>query len=146
MAESLPSSVLESLEARLARGLREDARAVGRAESTARVLLALDPMAGVPMGRLADRIDRDASTVTRFVHRAMKEGLVERRSAVSDRRTRLLVLTPAGRAARADLVRRRAERAAAIREDVRGSTGLGEEEVSWFLAALDRALAPDGGG
>jgi DNA-binding MarR family transcriptional regulator len=137
--------VLDSLEARLARGLRDDARAVGRAESTARVLLALDPLAGTSMGRLAARIDRDASTVTRFVHRAMREGLVERRSAVSDRRTRLLVLTPAGRAVRTDLVRRRSERAAALREEVRGRTGLGEEEVAWFLDALDRALAgPDG--
>jgi DNA-binding MarR family transcriptional regulator len=136
------SSLLESLESRLARGLREDARALGRAESTARVLLALDPVSGISMGRLAERIDRDASTVTRFVHRAIREGLVERRSAAADRRTRLLVLTPSGRAVRAELAALRSERAASVREDVRGRTGLGEEEVTWFLEALDRALAP----
>jgi MarR family transcriptional regulator for hemolysin len=136
------ASILDSLEARLARGLRQDARTVGRAESTARVLLALDPASGTAMGQLAARIDRDASTVTRFVYRATSEGLVERRSAVSDRRTRLLFLTPAGRAARADLVRLRAGRAGEIREAIRSATSLGEEEVEWFLGALDRALGP----
>jgi MarR family transcriptional regulator for hemolysin len=136
----MEATILDALEARLARGLRWDARRVGRAESTARVLLALDPASGTAMGQLATRIDRDASTVTRFVHRATAEGLVERRSAASDRRTRLLFLTPAGRAARADLARLREARADAIREEVRSSTGLGEEEVEWFLGALDRAL------
>jgi DNA-binding MarR family transcriptional regulator len=139
-----PSSapaVLESLEARLARGLRDDAAAVGRAESTARVLLGLDPGAGTPMGRLAARIDRDASTVTRFVHRAMREGLVERRSAAADRRTRLLFLTPSGREARAALLRLRNRRAEVLREEVRTRTGLGEQEVAWFLDALDASLA-----
>jgi DNA-binding MarR family transcriptional regulator len=134
-------NVLDALEARLGQGLREDARGSGRAESTARVLLALDPAAGTPMGRLAGRIARDASTVTRFVERATKDGLVERRSSASDRRRRLLFLTPAGRVARAALQRLRAERIAAVREEVRSRTGLGEQEVDWFLGALDAALA-----
>jgi DNA-binding MarR family transcriptional regulator len=140
--ETAAAPVLESLEARLARGLREDAAAVGRAESTARVLLALDPAAGTPMGRLASRIDRDASTVTRFVQRAMREGLVERRTKAGDRRTRLLVLTASGRETRAALLRLRTRRAEALREEVRARTGLGEQEVAWFLDAVDGALAP----
>ncbi len=133
---------LDVLEMRLGAGLRSDAQAVGRMEATARVLLALAPPEGLTMSEMASRIVRDPSTVTRFVHRAAAEGWVEQRPGTEDRRTRVVHLTEKGRALRARLVGLRDARAAALREGVSTRTGLGAEEVDWFLAAVLSALAP----
>jgi DNA-binding MarR family transcriptional regulator len=142
-ADPRPEALLDLLEVRLLDGLREDAKAVQRMEASARLLLALAPPEGVSMRELARRIRRDPSTVTRFVHRAVVEGLVEQRPGTGDRRTRLLHLTAEGRAQRERLVKRRAARAEALREGVSARTGLGADEVEWFLTAVLEAL---GGG
>jgi DNA-binding MarR family transcriptional regulator len=135
-----PDSLLDAVETHLADGLRRDAALSDRMEATARVLLAVGPQEGVRMRDLAERVARDPSTVTRFVLRATREGLVEQRKGTDDRRERLLHLTAAGRAAREDLLRRRHARTAGISRGVQARTGLGPDEVEWFLRALHAAL------
>jgi DNA-binding MarR family transcriptional regulator len=135
-----PDSILDAIETLLADGLRRDATAVRRMEATARVLLAIGEPEGVRMREIARRTARDPSTVTRFVLRAQAEGLIESRPGTEDRRERRIVLTPAGRAARDDLLRRRAARAAQISRGVQARTGLGADEVDWFLGSLHAAL------
>lgn len=138
---SLPTeTLLDVIETFLADGLRRDAAEAKRPESTARVLLALGPDEAVPMSEVARRTARDPSTITRFVAKAAAEGLVERRAGVDDRRERHLALTPAGRAAREDLLVRRRGTTARLVRGVQARTALGPEEVDWFLAALHAAL------
>lgn len=139
MAET-PDSLLDAIETFIADGLRADAAAVQRAESTARVLLAVGADEAVPMGEVARRTARDPSTVTRFVMKAAAEGLVEQRAGTADRRERLLVLTAAGRAVRDELLRRRRAAAATVIRGVSARTALGAEEVTWFLEALHASL------
>ena len=131
--------LLEDLERLLTAGLAEDARRVGLAESTARVLLVLDEAREVSMSELADRLGRSPSTATRFVDRAAREGLVRREPGL-DRRRRLASLTSGGEAARQRLLALRASRAQALPRLVRRQTGLGPAEVGWFLGALVEAL------
>jgi DNA-binding MarR family transcriptional regulator len=135
-----PDSLLDAIETLLADGLRRDAAAMRRMEATARILLAIGEPEGVRMREIARRTARDPSTVTRFVLRAQAEGLVESRPGTEDRRERRIVLTPAGRAARDDLLRRRSARAAQVSRGVQARTGLGADEVDWFLGALHAAL------
>ena len=135
-----PDSLLDAIETLLADGLRRDAAAMRRMEATARILLAIGEPEGVRMREIARRTARDPSTVTRFVLRAQAEGLVEARPGTEDRRERRIVLTPAGRAARDDLLRRRSARAAQVSRGVQARTGLGADEVDWFLGALHAAL------
>ncbi len=136
----VPDSLLDGIETVLADGMRADAAALGMREATARVLLALGASEGIPMRELAQRSARDPSTVTRFVLRAAADGLVEQRPGVEDRRERLLHLTPAGQAARAALLARRTTRTAGIRLGVQARTGLGPDEVDWFLSQLYASL------
>lgn len=136
----VPDSLLDGIETVLADGMRADAAALGMREATARVLLALGDSGGIPMRELAQRAARDPSTVTRFVLRAAAEGLVEQRPGIEDRRERLLHLTPAGLAARAALLARRTTRTAGIRLGVQARTGLGPDEVDWFLSQLYASL------
>jgi DNA-binding MarR family transcriptional regulator len=136
-----PDSLLDAIETLLADGLRRDAAAIRRMEATARVLLALGEPEGVRMREIARRTARDPSTVTRFILRAQAEGLVEGRPGTEDRRERRILLTPAGRAARDELLRRRLARAATVSRGVQARTGLGADEVEWFLGALHAALA-----
>ncbi len=77
----------------------------------------------------------DASNVTGIVDRLEKRGLVERRVDPYDRRVKLLVVTPAGRALR----RRFEERLLA---GMPGIDALGEEE-SKRLLRLARKMTPD---
>ena len=86
---------------------------------------------------------RDPSTVTRFVDRATEDGLVEQRPGTHDRRERLLFLTPSGRATRDAILGARAARTTRIVAGVAGRTGLGPDEVDWFLSALYAALVSD---
>jgi DNA-binding MarR family transcriptional regulator len=137
-----PPSILDALESVLAVGLRRDARALGRAEATVRVVLSIAPGEAVPMSEVARRVVRDRSTVTRFVQRALREGLVEQTPGAEDRRTRLLSLSPAGGALREEFLRLRTSRSAALKEEIRAKTGLGAEEVEWFLTALLESLGP----
>ena len=130
---------LDDLERLLGLGLRADARRTGVNEATARVLLALEPGEEVPMGEVALRIGREPSTATRFVDRAVAEGLVERLLGL-DRRRRLARLTPAGVTAREALGAVRDLRTRALPRAIQERTGLGEDEVAWFVEALVRAL------
>ena len=67
-----------------------------------------------PMGRIADVLCCDGSTVTWIVDRLEERGLVERRSNPADRRVRLIALTPEGRRVRDELRARFSEPPAAI--------------------------------
>ena len=135
------SRLLDDLERLLCLGLRDDARRTSLTEATARVLLALDPGQDLPMGDVAARLGRSRSTATRFVDRAVAEGLVERRPGL-DRRRRLARLTPAGVTARESLSALRSQRAGALPRAVQDRPGLGEGEVEWFVEAVVRSLVP----
>jgi DNA-binding MarR family transcriptional regulator len=63
-------------------------------------LRSLDPDEPVPMRALAAALHCDSSNVTGLVDGLTAAGLVERREAHYDRRMRLLVVTPRGRAVR----------------------------------------------
>lgn len=138
-----PESLLDAIETCIADGLRRDADALTRREATARILLALGRTEGIAMGELSRRTARDPSTVTRFVERATADGLVELRPGTHDRRERLLFLTPSGRAARDAVFAARSTRTARVVAGVAGRTGLGPDEVDWFLGALYAALVTD---
>ena len=68
----------------------------------------------IPMGRIAEVLRMDGSTVTWIVDRLEERGLVERRGDPGDRRVRLIALTPEGRRVRDELRARFAEPPAAI--------------------------------
>jgi len=53
----------------------------------------------LPLGQLADRLACVKSNITQLVDRLEADGLVARQSAPTDRRTRLAVMTAAGRKA-----------------------------------------------
>lgn len=135
----MSSDALHALEVRLAAGLSQDARAARVPEAVARLLLAVEVDRGVSMTELARRLDRDPSTITRFVDRAVADGLLERRAGTADRRQRMVVPTPRGREVRHVLLTARQKREAQWLEAVQGATGLGEGQVSWFLDALIQA-------
>ena len=137
----MSAGALHRLDQALADGFGVDAQRIGRTEATARVLLAIAPQEGVPMGEMARRLARDPSTATRFVDRVVKEGLVQRGPGEVDRRCRVVALTPEGEALRERLVALRQDRARAIHESVQGRTGLGPGQVDWFLQALVDAVA-----
>jgi DNA-binding MarR family transcriptional regulator len=67
-----------------------------------------------PMGRIADILCCDGSTVTWIVDRLEERGLVERRSDPGDRRVRLVALTQEGRRVRGEMRTRFAEPPPAI--------------------------------
>jgi DNA-binding MarR family transcriptional regulator len=140
MATVVPDSPLDAIETRIVEGLRAAAAAVGRAEATARVLLALGPEGGATMRDVARRIARDPSTVTRFVIRAVRERLVEQRPGTDDRRERRLHLTPLGQSVRSDLLARRLAHTQALKDAVQARTGLSADEVEWFLRVLHGGL------
>ncbi len=131
-----PASLLDAIETRIGRGLREDAEALGLAEATARLLLALPPSSDVTMREVSRVVGRDPSTLTRFVFRARNEGLVEQSRGTEDRRERRLFLTAKGRETREGLLRRRLDRERAVKEAVLANTGLSPDEVDWFLRVL----------
>jgi MarR family transcriptional regulator, organic hydroperoxide resistance regulator len=62
----------------------------------AHALRLLEPEKPMPMSALADRLFCDASNVTGLVDRLEARGLVERGSAVGDRRVKALAITAAG--------------------------------------------------
>jgi DNA-binding MarR family transcriptional regulator len=130
---------LLALEVRLASTLGEAARAARVHEATARILLSLRDEEAVSMGEVATRLARDATTATRFVDRAAAEGYVTRRPG-EDRRIRLVALSTTGRQRRAALLAAFERRAAALAEGVQERTGLGREEMEWFVVALLQAF------
>ena len=86
-----------------------------------------------PMGRIAEVLCCDGSTVTWIVDRLEDRGLVERRSDPRDRRVRLVALTDEGRRVRDILRERYAEPPAAI-------AGLSAKDQRALRDILRRAL------
>jgi MarR family transcriptional regulator, organic hydroperoxide resistance regulator len=78
------------------------------------VLHLIEPERPIPMGRLAETLACDASNVTGLVDRLESRGLVRRRPSASDRRVKVLVLTPTGARLRTLLVDRMTARPAAL--------------------------------
>jgi len=78
-------------------------------EAQCHVLRLLEPGTSVPMRRLAEQLDCDASNVTGIIDRLEARGLVERRSCAHDRRVKELALTRAGAALRVRIVERLGE-------------------------------------
>lgn len=70
------------------------------------VLHLIEPGQSMPMSRLADALSCDASNVTGLVDRLESRGLVQRRPGATDRRVKVLDLTPTGLRLRAGLLRR----------------------------------------
>jgi DNA-binding MarR family transcriptional regulator len=69
---------------------------MGLTPNDSRALASLDLHRGRTMGSLAEEWKSDASTVTWIVDRLEARGLVQRKPHPTDRRARLVVLTPAG--------------------------------------------------
>jgi len=136
----MDAALFDRLEVRLANALRADAKRLDRTEAVTRVLLCLEPGTGITMTEAARRLGRDPSTATRFVDRAVLEGLARRQAGQQDRRRRLVGLTPEGEVARDALLGRRRARAAAVAAEILTETGLGPGQVEWFLEALASAL------
>jgi len=89
--------------------LQRAARAVGRQFDAAfrpldltngqfSLLMALDLGAGAAMGRIAEVLAMDRTTLTAALKPLVRRGLVAVSVAADDRRSRRLALTPAGRA------------------------------------------------
>ena len=77
---------------------------LGLTPNDTRALTSLDQRTGRTLRSLADEWQCDASTATWIVDRLEARGLAERRPHPSDRRARLVVLTPLGAQTRADLM------------------------------------------
>jgi DNA-binding MarR family transcriptional regulator len=129
------------LEVHLGHGLRLDARRLRQTEASARVLLAFEAGEALPMARVAERLGREPSTATRFVDRAEADGLVVRVAAEADHRSRLARLTPKGEDLRAELLGLRTTRGNSLVAAVESRTGLGADQVQWFLQALSEAAS-----
>ena len=86
-----------------------------------------------PMGELAKQLACDSSNVTWITDRLEERGLVERHAAEHDRRVKLLVLTPKGRALRAELEERLSEAPPAI-------AALSPEDQRTLRDVLSRAV------
>ena len=69
---------------------------LGLTPNDSRAMTSLGSKVGRTMGSLAEEWKCDASTATWIVDRLEARGLVERRAHPTDRRVKLVVLTPAG--------------------------------------------------
>jgi DNA-binding MarR family transcriptional regulator len=76
----------------------------GLTPGDAKALGGLEAGEGRPMGALAEEWACDASNATWMVDRLEERGLAERRSSPTDRRVKLVVLTPLGRKTRAAIM------------------------------------------
>jgi DNA-binding MarR family transcriptional regulator len=104
----------------------------GLTPAQVRAVLALDQPA--PMRDLAERLYCDKSNITGIVDGLEDRGLVERTSRPDDRRVKQLVLTEAGRRARADL-------RALLHGEAPGISRLTPQEEHQLRELLRRALA-----
>jgi DNA-binding MarR family transcriptional regulator len=86
-----------------------------------------------PMGRIADNLCCDGSTVTWIVDRLEERGLVERQNHPGDRRVRLVALTDEGR-------RIRNEISAKLSQAPRAIAALAEEDQIALRDILRRAV------
>jgi len=78
----------------------------GLTPNDARALFVLDDTRGRSMSELADEWLCDASNATWIVDRLEERGLAERRTVPTDRRVKLVVLTPKGSRTREEMFRK----------------------------------------
>lgn len=116
------------------RRFEDAATELGLAPPQARALLGLEEP--VPMSALASNMACDASNITAIADRLETRGLVERQVDEADRRVKRLVLTPAGRQLRSELLTRVTETAPAMAE-------LDAGERQTLLALLEKLAGPD---
>src|SRR6202050_2048829 len=72
------------------------AAALGLTPAQVKVLLRLAPGQAIPMRKLAQQLDYDASNLTTLVDRLAQRGALERQADPADRRVKALVLTREG--------------------------------------------------
>jgi len=72
------------------------AAALGLTAAQVKILFRLTPGEAIPMRKLAQQLDYDASNLTTLAERLAQRGAVERRADPADRRVKALVLTPEG--------------------------------------------------
>jgi MarR family transcriptional regulator, organic hydroperoxide resistance regulator len=85
------------------RHMAQSTRTTGLHPGAIKALQSLDPDVPKPMGALADAWGCDASNVTWIVDRLEERGLVERRTSLTDRRVKTVVLTDEGLAMRRNI-------------------------------------------
>jgi DNA-binding MarR family transcriptional regulator len=104
------------------------------------VIWRLEPGTELPMRAIGESLFCDASYVTDLVDRLEERGLIERRSSSSDRRVKLIALTPEGEELR--------ERAMTmLYEPPTEFAVLEPEELEQLAALLGKAVAePDSQG
>ena len=78
----------------------------GLTQNDARAMFVLDGTNGRSMSELADEWLCDASNATWIVDRLEERGLAERRTMPTDRRVKLVVLTPKGSRTREEMFRK----------------------------------------
>ncbi|HWT95951.1 MAG TPA: MarR family transcriptional regulator [Solirubrobacteraceae bacterium] len=105
----------------------------GLAPAQMLALQVLEPEHPCPMSALAQALRCDNSNVTGIVDRLEARGLVERRPGETDRRVKILAVTPAGEALRERLQER-------LREPPEALARLGEEDAQALRDILARAL------
>ena len=97
-------------------------------------LLAFTRHGELPLGKLGDRLQVHATSVTNAVNRLEAQGFVERRSHPTDGRTTLAAITPAGR--------RVVERATVVLNDeVFADIGLSDRECEQLFRLLRKIRA-----
>ncbi len=89
----------------------------------------------LPLGQLADRLSCVKSNVTQLADRLEADGFINRAPDPTDRRTRLAVLTTAGRRACDEGLRLRDR----VGRDLFGE--LSEDEIQQFAAMIDKIVA-----
>lgn len=113
----------------------------GLTPNDAKALVALDETDGRTMSDLADLWVCDASNATWIVDRLEERGLAERRNVPTDRRVKLVVLTPLGAATRDRVMR-------AMYEPPPELLALRREDLEALRDAVTRlrAITPSGAG
>lgn len=103
---------------RVGRAYREKLEAVGLTQQQFFLLIALYEQDGLSITALADKVALEKPTLTGLLDRMGRDGLVERTTAVGDRRAFRIILTA---------------RAEALRPEL---TAIYEQTNSWFLSRL----------
>ena len=108
----------------------QKARQFGMTRAQWAVLLKLERYEGLNQSDLAEYLDIQPITLTRLVDRLCDSGLIERRPDPSDRRAKLLYLTPTAR----PLLTRISEQVEVVAEEV--LAGLDPEAIDAVLSQL----------
>ena len=106
----------------------------GLTPNEVRALGDLDVKKGRPMRSLADAWGTDASNATWVIDRLEQHGYAERRAQPTDRRVKLVALTPKGAKAKSDVLKAMYEPPAPIQR-------MGQEDLESLTALLRKLLA-----